>query len=116
MRIRNQTYANTPIGCRFGTFTPDAQGVLDVPDEVGALLRERAGFALDRAVPRVLTVPPTVLAEPSPRPQEAPGAPEVPAEVPAVLETPAPPQAAVESPAQPADGGKRPRGPKPKDR
>lgn len=102
MKIRNATYAKTPIATRLGTFVPDEHGVLDdVSDEAGRLLIAVAGFvALEQPrTPRALAPAPV---EPSAPAQEPAGAPQEPVEAPQAPEPPASPQEPVEAPQQPA--------------
>jgi len=104
MKIRNITYAKTPIATRLGTFVPDEHGVLDdVSDDAGRLLIAVAGFvALEQTrTPRALAPAPAPV-EPAAPAQEPAGAPQEPVEAPQAPEPPASPQEPVEAPHQPA--------------
>jgi len=117
MRIRNTTYASTPINTRLGVFTPDAQGILDVPEDAAKLLCSLANFVSLERTPRVLA-----FVEPSPPPVEPvgtadtlPPSHEPPEPLPPVLDVPAAPE--VES--SPADdvavvSSRARKGPRPK--
>lgn len=97
MKIRNLTYAKTPIATRLGTFVPDEHGVLDdVADDAGRLLIAVAGFvALEQArTPRALAPAPV---EPPAPAQEPAGASQEPVEAPQAPEPPASPQEPVEA-------------------
>lgn len=66
MKIKNATYANTPIATKLGTFTPDASGSLEVSEDEGKLLCSLAGFTAERTQ-RVLTREPDAASVKPPR-------------------------------------------------
>ena len=101
MKIRNATYAKTPIATKLGTFVPDAHGVLDdVAEDAARLLIAVAGFvALEQPrTPRALAPAPV---EPPAPPQEPVEAAPQPVEPPQPLPSPASPQEPVEAAQQP---------------